>query len=214
MRCQGWYNRQMQRETAWPLRAETRERNRAALVQAATELAQEHGYAGTSLSAVAERAGLSTGAVYSIFGSKVELFIEVLLPDWHVTTAEELPIQATDIPSFLEAYARHWVDRLRAGDARRAFELELELYLAALRDPRLLDKTRAIFASSQHQLAAHLERIAASGPPLKVATTELARSLVAAMQGLSQLAVALDEQPDEEMFVRVARRLGAETASG
>lgn len=199
---------------AWPVRTETRERNRVALIQAATELAQEHGYAGTSVSAVAARAGLTTGAVYSIFGSKVELFIDVLLPDWHVTTAEELPIQATDIPSFLEAYARHWVERLRAGDARRAFELELELYLAALRDPRLLEKTKAIFASSEQRLTSHLERLASSGPPLKVPAPELARTLVAAMQGLSQLAVALDEQADEEVFVRVARRLGAQAAGG
>ncbi|HUR09311.1 MAG TPA: TetR family transcriptional regulator C-terminal domain-containing protein [Nonomuraea sp.] len=144
----------------------------------------------------------------------MELFIEVLLPDWHVATAEDLPTQATDVASFLEAYARHWVARLRAGDTRRAFELELELYLAAIRDPRLLAKTKAIFASSEQRLTAHLEHLASDGPPMRIAAAELARTLVAAMQGLSQLAVALDEEPDEEMFVRVARRLGENVGNG
>ena len=130
-----------------------------------------------------------------------------------MSTAEDLPTQATDVASFLEAYARHWVARLRAGDTRRAFELELELYLAALRDPRLLAKTKVIFASSEQRLTAHLEHLASGGPPLRVPAAELARTLVAAMQGLSQLAVALDEEPDEEIFVRVARRLGADAGN-
>src|SRR4051794_2571397 len=199
--------------SAWPLRTGARERNRTALLEAAAELARKHGYGGTSLAAVAERAGLSTGAVYSIFGSKVELFIEVLLPDWHVLQADDLPAGPTEVPSFLEAYARRWVARHRAGDTRRAFEMQLELYLAALRDPRLLAKTKQIFESSEQRLAAHLEQLA-SGDPAGLPPQELARALVAAMQGLSQLAVALGEEPDEEAFVRVARRLGEPAENG
>ena len=191
----------------WPVRTENRERNRAALLEAAAQLAQEHGYAGTSLSAVATRAGLSTGAVYSIFGSKVELFLELLLQDWHVPGMQELGEEASDVPEFLAAYARHWVAGLRRGDARRAFELELELYLAALRDPRILAKTSTIFAASQEQLAADLDRLAADGPPLPMPAAELARTVVAVLQGLSQMAIAAGEDLDEEMFVRAAGRL-------
>lgn len=193
------------------MRTETRERNRAALLAAAAELAREHGYAGTSLAAVAARAGLSTGAVYSIFGSKVELFIEVLLPDWHVPSGDELPRHTEDVPTFLEAYARHWAATLRRGDARKAFELAFELYLGALREPALLAKARSIFTASQEQLTCHIERVAA-GAALAVPAPELARTVVAALQGLSQLAVALDEEPDEELFARVARRLATPAA--
>ena len=193
----------------WPVRTENRERNRAALLEAAAQLAEEKGYAGTSLSAVATRAGLSTGAVYSIFGSKVELFLELLLPDWHVPAGQELTAEATDVQAFVAAYARHWVAGLRRGDARRAFELELELYLAALRDPRMLAKTSAIFAASQEQLAADLDRLASNGPPLAMPAAELARTVVAVLQGLSQMAIAAGEEPDEEMFVRAACRLAA-----
>jgi AcrR family transcriptional regulator len=197
----------------WPVRTETRERNRAALLEAAAQLADEKGYAGTSLSAVATRAGLSTGAVYSIFGSKVELFLELLLQDWHVPGGQELTSEATDVPGFLEAYARHWVAGLRRGDARRAFELELELYLAALRDPRILAKTRAIFTASQERLTADLDRLASNGPPLPMPAAELARTVVAVLQGLSQMAIAAGEDLDEEMFVRAAARLALDVGA-
>jgi AcrR family transcriptional regulator len=186
------------------VRSENRERNRRALLDAASELAEQHGYGGTSLAAVAARAGLSTGAVYSIFGGKAELFMELLLPQWHVPTSDELPGEQTDVAGFVESYARHWVARLRAGDPHRAFELELELYLAALRDPAILERTRRISAASQDALTSHIEGLRGRKA---VPARELARSLVAALQGLSQAALAAAEDFDEELFVRVARRV-------
>ncbi len=187
---------------AWPARTETRERNRTALLQAAAELAEEHGYAGASLSAVATRAGLTTGAVYSIFGSKVELFLEVLLPDWNIPDGEDLS-PARDLATFVDSYARGWARSVHRGDARKAFELQLELYLSALRDPRLLERTRAIARESHERLVLSLRRFA----PTAIPPDELARTLVAALQGMSQQAVALGEVPDEEEFARLALRL-------
>lgn len=204
-----WYNTSMTMVRTWPVRSENRERNRAALLDAAAQLAEERGYAGTSLSAVAARAGLSTGAVYSIFGSKVELFMDLLLQDWQVPAGGELAAEAADVPEFLVAYARRWVAGLRGSDARRAFELELELYLAALRDPRILAKTGRIFAASQEQLAEDLALVAGRGSPLPMPAAELARTVVAVLQGLSQMAVAAGEEPDEELFVRAVCRLAS-----
>jgi AcrR family transcriptional regulator len=197
----------MTAERTWPLRTENRERNRAALLAAAAELLEEHGYGGTSLAAIAARAGLTTGAVYSIFGSKAELFIEALLPDWHVPGGAELPFDAPDLESFLDGYARLWVAQLLQGDATRVFELQLELYLAALRDPRLLEKTRGIFAAEQARLTADLERVTEGGPPLDVPAAELARAVVAMLQGLSQMTITMGERPDEDAFARATVRL-------
>jgi AcrR family transcriptional regulator len=53
--------------------ATTRER----LVEAARELLEAGGYAAASVQAVAERAGVSAGALYRHFASKAELFVEV-----------------------------------------------------------------------------------------------------------------------------------------
>jgi AcrR family transcriptional regulator len=51
----------------------TRER----LVQAATALIEEGGYAAASVAAIAQRAGVATGALYRHFPSKADLFVEV-----------------------------------------------------------------------------------------------------------------------------------------
>jgi AcrR family transcriptional regulator len=53
--------------------ATTRER----LVEAARHLVEEGGYAAASVQAVADRAGVSAGALYRHFSSKAELFVEV-----------------------------------------------------------------------------------------------------------------------------------------
>ncbi len=51
---------------------------RGRLVEAARALLEEGGYAATSVIAVANRAGVSAGALYRHFPSKAELFVEVL----------------------------------------------------------------------------------------------------------------------------------------
>jgi AcrR family transcriptional regulator len=53
--------------------APTRER----LVGAATELLERGGYAAAPVTAIAERAGVATGALYRHFPSKAELFVEL-----------------------------------------------------------------------------------------------------------------------------------------
>lgn len=50
---------------------------RAAILEAATELLAEKGYAGCSVAAVAERAGIATGSVYQHFPGKAELVVEL-----------------------------------------------------------------------------------------------------------------------------------------
>ena len=56
-----------------PAEGTTRER----LVDAARQLLEEGGYVAASVQAVADRAGVSAGALYRHFASKAELFVEV-----------------------------------------------------------------------------------------------------------------------------------------
>jgi AcrR family transcriptional regulator len=51
--------------------------SRGAILKAAVALLTEHGYAGCSVAAVAERAGVATGTVYRHFPNKAELVTEV-----------------------------------------------------------------------------------------------------------------------------------------
>ncbi len=51
--------------------------SRVRIVAAALAILAEHGYAGCSVAAVAERAGVATGSVYRHFPAKADLFAEV-----------------------------------------------------------------------------------------------------------------------------------------
>ena len=58
-------------------KGDKRERTRAALIQAAIELVRDKGFERTTLADVAERAGMTTGAIYGNFKNRDELFIAV-----------------------------------------------------------------------------------------------------------------------------------------
>src|ERR1700733_9647815 len=59
-------------------RAEQAGRNRALLLAAARTVFLERGYHGASVEQIADRAGFSTGVVYSQFGGKADLFLALL----------------------------------------------------------------------------------------------------------------------------------------
>src|SRR6187551_3268904 len=56
-------------------KGDKRDRTRAALLEAARALIREKGYERTTLEKVAERAGMTTGAIYGNFKNRDELFI-------------------------------------------------------------------------------------------------------------------------------------------
>jgi AcrR family transcriptional regulator len=77
--------------------AEHRDLRRAALVDAAAELAREGGGAAITMAAVAERAGLSRTAVYEYFRSSADLVADLVL--------DELAIWAHELATAVEGAA-------------------------------------------------------------------------------------------------------------
>src|SRR5919108_3500916 len=59
-------------------RAESKARTRELLLDSAARTFARKGFAGASVEEIAESAGFSIGAVYSNFGGKEELFLELL----------------------------------------------------------------------------------------------------------------------------------------
>jgi AcrR family transcriptional regulator len=59
-----------------------RDRTRARLLEAARSLIREKGYENTTLEGIAERAGMTTGAIYGNFKNRDELFISLGLAYW------------------------------------------------------------------------------------------------------------------------------------
>jgi AcrR family transcriptional regulator len=58
-------------------KGDKRARTRARLIEAAMELIRERGYDGMTLATVAERAGMTTGAIYGNFKSRTDLLMAI-----------------------------------------------------------------------------------------------------------------------------------------
>ncbi len=63
-------------------KGDKRERTRTALLDAALALTREKGFEATTLQDVAERAGMSTGAIYGNFKNRDELFMALAVRQW------------------------------------------------------------------------------------------------------------------------------------
>jgi AcrR family transcriptional regulator len=63
-------------------KGDKRERTRAALLDAALTLTRERGFEETTLQHVAERAGMTTGAIYGNFRNRDELFMALAVRQW------------------------------------------------------------------------------------------------------------------------------------
>src|SRR5947208_5987986 len=63
-------------------KGDKRERTRAKLLEAARSLIREKGYERTTLEEIAERAGMTTGAIYGNFKNRDELFLALGQTYW------------------------------------------------------------------------------------------------------------------------------------
>jgi AcrR family transcriptional regulator len=72
-------------------KGDKRDRTRAALLEAARIVIREKGYARTTLDDVAQRAGMTTGAIYGNFRNRDELFIALGQTYWAPVTPRIAP---------------------------------------------------------------------------------------------------------------------------
>ncbi|MGA5293487.1 TetR/AcrR family transcriptional regulator [Streptomyces koyangensis] len=193
-------------------RAEAKERNRRALLDAALEVVARDGYR-ARLEEIAACAGLTTGAVYSLFGSKNGLV--VALADDHLRPHYEEIAQA--VPAGLglleavDAFARHYRRGLDALDARSALSLQITLLDMALHDPELGARLAASVRSQEDQLAALFTgRPHAGGTVTPHQARRLTTALRALLTGLGQgVPLGLAPDADEEFFAAAARALAS-----
>ena len=114
-----------------PARAEAARQTRRRIVEAARELFETRGYAGTTIDAVAETAGVSRRTVFLSVGSKAELLKTAW--DWGVVGDDD-PVPMAERPHILamheitdpEALVRLWVEQV-LGVADRLAPLEAVL---------------------------------------------------------------------------------------
>ena len=173
-------------------RDEQRERTRAELLDAASEVFAAHGFNGASVDQVAEAAGFTKGAVYSNFASKEELFVE-LLDRQLDATIEMLEAVLRDVPAERRTDdAARWQAELPVLDGRWfLLEAEFLLYAARKDDPAIAQRVAARQQRTRRSVTAvveqHLRELGVDRPA--VAAEDIARLLMAASDGLAQAAL-------------------------
>ncbi|MFI6798789.1 TetR/AcrR family transcriptional regulator [Streptosporangium canum] len=196
-------------------RAETRERNRRALLDAAFHVVSRDGYR-ARLEEIAERADLTTGAVYSLFGSKSGL-VAALVTDYlrpHYEEIEQAIPAEMDLLEAVDAFARHYRRSCDAPDALSGLSLQFTLLDMALHDPELGSRLAASVRTQESHLIALFTGRSHHG---NVVTAHQAQRLATALRalfvGLSQgVMLGLAHGADEQYFADTACALVSATA--
>lgn len=182
-------------------RSQSRQRNRDALIDAALVEMADRGYQQARLDDIAERAELTTGAVYSIFGSKRNLLLAVVAR--YADELDGLLAELSDPRLSLDEVLIGCADAFHlvatASDARRRFAFELELAGLMLRDPTVMSLTTA------SRLAKLL--VGRDGHVTAEQAEQLAPALAALLGGLVRRAVLEPGTVDQEYFRRSALAL-------
>lgn len=177
-------------------RAETQERTRARVLAAARDEFAGKGFRAARIDAIAERAELTRGAVYSNFPGKRALYFAVL-----ADLAEHAPVRPAPAPEAgrtareaLGALARAWVARLPVGapgEQGGLARIGMDLMPEILADEGLRRACVQLMKVNGLLLALSLERIrppaAVPGAPPR-RSVRLAETVLTALHGASRMA--------------------------
>jgi AcrR family transcriptional regulator len=179
-------------------KGDKRDRTRATLLEAARAVIREKGYERTTLEEVAQRAGLTTGAIYGNFKNRDELFISLGQTYW-------APIKPRIAPgaTFAEAMRALAEATLAAIPERTPVAVGRLTGLAySLTHPELRARVNTITADS-YEIGA--EWLRGFGQDLPMPPEHLVRVIHALIEGLVlQRILTPDLCPDEVFFAAFA----------
>ncbi|MFJ7073438.1 TetR/AcrR family transcriptional regulator [Streptomyces sp. NPDC098781] len=193
-------------------RAEAKERNRRALLDAAFQVVSRDGYR-AKLDEIAERADLTTGAVYSLFGSKnglvVALVADYLRP--YYEEIEQAVPAGLDLLEAVDTFARYYRRSCDAPDALSRLSLQITLLDMALHLPELgAQLATSIRAQESHLVALFTGRSHNGSAVTSQQAQRLTTALRALFVGLSQgVPLGLAPGADEQYFADTARALAS-----
>ena len=169
-------------------RAERQAQTRAALLDAAAALFVERGLQGTSVEAIAERAGFTRGAFYSNFRTKEQLFTELLQDRVYAAYRRMAENQLHDpapVPS--ARVSAEMLARVQAHpDGGWLFRLWFELLAQTDRDEALRELAAGFWRGNRALTAQVVQRAAAErGATLPLTPEQMATALTALDIGLA-----------------------------
>ncbi|MET8983445.1 TetR/AcrR family transcriptional regulator [Streptomyces sp. NPDC004539] len=193
-------------------RAEAKERNRRALLDAAFQVVSRDGYR-AKLDEIAERADLTTGAIYSLFGSKNGLVVALVadhLRPYYEEIEQAVPA-GLDLLEAVDAFARYCRRSCDAPDALSGLSLQVTLLDMALHDRELGSQLAASVRAQENHL---IELFTGRPHNGTVVTPQQAQRLTTALRalfvGLGQgVPLGLAPGADEQYFADAARVLAS-----
>ncbi len=197
------------------LRDEQRALTRRRLIDAAEAVFAHSGFHGASVEEIAREAGATTGALYSNFAGKEDLFLALF--EERIATDVGDYSQIVAAGATLEEQARqagdHWMQILRERPAY--FPLLIEFWAYAVRVPRLRERLGERFAALRSATARMvLEGAGQMGLPPNAEAGELVATVINALgNGLALEKLAdPDAVPDAlfgDILVLILQALGA-----
>jgi len=160
-------------------RGDKRARTRQALITATLEIVAEAGFAGASLEAIARRAGVTRGSIYSNFADRDALMIAAIASQGMSLDRDfsrEMPLQAQ-----LHRFAEDLFDQFPAAAGGGGLVIEYQIY--AMSQPHLRSKLADLYGGMFAVIARQFEaqyagQLAIDAHTLALAVQALAMGLV------------------------------------
>jgi AcrR family transcriptional regulator len=185
-------------------KGDKRERTRTALLEAARALVLEKGYERTTLEEVAQRAGMTTGAIYGNFRNRDELFIALGHTYWAPITPKLE--RGASFADAMQAFARATLEAIPERSAAAVGRFTGLAY--ATRHHELRERVREVTADSYALGAEWLRTFEARGE-LPMPADHLVRVLHALIEGLVLQRILTPELcPDEVVYAAFAALAG------
>ena len=182
--------------------AEESRKTRRALLNAAVLEFSEKGMSGARIDEIAERAGVTKGAVYTHFDGREDLLVEACRSAIRSLQVMRFASEAADLSTFVDETAR----RLLAPEAKSARMLISELYASAMRSDVIAD-----LLAEWH--AAFVETVKDRVPPELSSPETIALALNFLFVAISRIEVYEHGGVDREEVLAIVNRLAASLLS-
>ena len=189
-------------DSAPATRSEGARRNsRAALIEAAFEEFSTKGYEATTVAGIADRAGVTTGALYAHFTSKLDLLLATL----GLTPVEDVLRSAREAAALPRSEASRRLVQFMSARPDGHMLLLLDVIVVARRDPHVAQiLRRGLERYVRASTSANDEAVELGLIDPALATDDLARVLTLLTMGMIVLGALDGEPPSEGAFARLA----------
>ena len=188
-------------------KGDKRDRTRSRLLEAARSLIREKGYEHATLEAIAERAGMTTGAIYGNFKNRDELLISLGQTYWAPIKPHVQP--GSTFPEILRALADATLAAIP--DRSTAAVGRLTGLAYALTHEELRAKVAEV-TSQSYSFGEQWLRSVTNEDDLPMPASQLVRVIHALTEGLVLLRLLTPELMPDEVFHAAFAALGKRTA--